>query len=114
MDSQPFGYYPCCEGYGSLTRVASEYLEEDPTLVEIVRYLRAQEAVINQIASDLVMSRTPTARQNPGDHEVATASNNEHILVGRPIRSLRSALTFMLAHPTMTPAELHHNLDAFC
>ncbi|KAE8773773.1 40S ribosomal protein S5-1 [Hordeum vulgare] len=76
MNSRPFCYYPSRESYGSLTRVASEDQESDPAPVQVVRYLRAQEALIHQITSDLVMSRTPTARRTPTSYEAAIASNN--------------------------------------
>ncbi|KAE8767145.1 hypothetical protein D1007_61530 [Hordeum vulgare] len=91
MNSRPFSYYPSREGYGSLTRVASEDQDIDPALVQVVRYLRAQEALIDQITFDLVMNRTPTARWTLASYEAATASINQHVFVRRPIGPLRFA-----------------------
>ncbi|KAE8793029.1 hypothetical protein D1007_32344 [Hordeum vulgare] len=88
MNSRPFCYYPSREGYGSQTQVASEDFELDPALVLIVHYLKVREALIDQITSEFVMNRTPTARRTTASHEAATASSNQPILVGRPIGSL--------------------------
>ncbi|KAE8774765.1 hypothetical protein D1007_52789 [Hordeum vulgare] len=81
MNSRPFCYYPSREGYGSLTRVASEDLRAAPAMVHVVRYLKAHEALLDQITSDLVMSRMPTALRSPASHEAATASSNQHIFL---------------------------------
>uniref|UniRef100_A0A8I6X1L1 Uncharacterized protein n=1 Tax=Hordeum vulgare subsp. vulgare TaxID=112509 RepID=A0A8I6X1L1_HORVV len=107
MNSRLFFYYPSREDYGSLTRVANGDLEGDPTLVQVVRYLRAQEALVDLITSNLIMSRMPTARRTPTSYEATAASNNQHVFFGRHVGPLR------FAPPAMTPAELHHSLDAF-
>lgn len=114
MNNRSVCYYPSHDGYGSPTHVANEDLETHPALVQVVRYLRAHEALIKHITSDFVVSCTPTTRWTPASHEAATASSNHPVLARRPILSVRSAPSFMLANPTMTLVELHRSLDAFC
>ncbi|KAE8799445.1 hypothetical protein D1007_25213 [Hordeum vulgare] len=47
-----FYYYPSREGYGRPIQVTSGDHETDPALLHLVRYVRAQEALYDQVTLD--------------------------------------------------------------
>ncbi|KAE8793590.1 hypothetical protein D1007_31749 [Hordeum vulgare] len=49
--------YPSREGYGSLIQVANGDHETNPALLHLVRYLRAQEALYDQVTLNLLAAR---------------------------------------------------------
>jgi hypothetical protein len=108
VNCRSFYYYPSREGYGRPTQVANGDHETDPALVHLVRYLRAQEALFDQVTNDLIETRRTLALLTPVRSEAAPATDNPIVLFGRPIKPARSA---PVAHPGnafVTPDELRH------
>ncbi|KAE8819632.1 hypothetical protein D1007_02276 [Hordeum vulgare] len=83
-----FYNYPSREGYGRPLQVANGGLETDPAQLHLVRYLRVQEALYDQVTLDLVAAREELARLDPRRREVDPDATNPVVLFGRPIELL--------------------------
>jgi hypothetical protein len=113
VNCRSFYYYPSRESYGSPTQVSNGDHETDPTLVHLVCYLRAQEALFDQITLDLIATRRTLALLTPVRSEDAPTTDTPIVLFGRPIKPSWSA---PVAHPGnafVSPDELRHLLGIF-
>ncbi|KAE8793699.1 hypothetical protein D1007_31736 [Hordeum vulgare] len=63
-------YYPSREGYGRPLQVASGVHETDPALLHLMCYLRAQEALYDQVTLDLLAACEDLDRLDPRRREV--------------------------------------------
>ena len=113
MNIRPFYYYPSREGYGSPTQVANGDHETDPALVHLVRYLRAQEALFDQVTLDLIATRRTLALLAPVRSEAALAIDTPIVLLGRPVEPPRSAPVVHPGNAFASPDELRRLLGIF-
>ncbi|KAE8803517.1 hypothetical protein D1007_20592 [Hordeum vulgare] len=97
------------EGYGRPLQVANRDHETDPALLHLVRYLRAQEALYDQVTLDLLAAREELARLDPRRREVEPDISNPVVLFGRPIEVLRSGAAAKPNQVLISPKELRHS-----
>ncbi|KAE8780469.1 hypothetical protein D1007_46393 [Hordeum vulgare] len=93
-------------GYGRLLQFASGDHETDPSLLHLVRYMRAQEALYEQVTLDLIAARGEMARLDPRRIEVEPDASNPVVLFGRPIELLTSSPASELNHAPISHEEL--------
>ncbi|KAE8821866.1 hypothetical protein D1007_00057 [Hordeum vulgare] len=93
------------EGFGRPIQVASGDHETDSALLHLVRYMRAQEALYDQVTLDLIAARTDLARLRR--REVEPEASNPIVLFGRPIVLQRSVPAASPNHAPISPEELH-------
>ncbi|KAE8806737.1 hypothetical protein D1007_17096 [Hordeum vulgare] len=110
VNYRSFYYYPSLEGYGMPLQVASGDHETDPALLHLVRYLRAQEALYDQVTLDLIAARGELARLDPMRREVEPNMRNLVVLFGRPIELLRSGPALEPNHAPISLEELRRIL----
>ena len=113
INIHPFYYYPSCEGYGSPTQVANGDHEMDPTLVHLVRYLRAQEALFDQVTLDLIATCRTLALLTPMGREAASTTDAPIVLLGRPVEPPRSAPVIYPGNAFASPGELRRLLETY-
>ena len=113
VNTRPFFYYPSREGYGSPTQVANVDHESDPALVHLVRYLRAQEALFDQVTNDLIATRRTLALLTPVRSEAATDTDTPIMLLGRPVEPPRSAPVIYPGNAFASPGELRRLLETY-
>ncbi|KAE8777795.1 hypothetical protein D1007_49381 [Hordeum vulgare] len=90
VNCRSFYYYPSREGYGRPHQVANGDHETDPVLLHVVRYLKAQEALYDQVTVDLLAALEELARLDPRRRGVEHDASNPVVLFGRPIEFMRS------------------------
>ncbi|KAE8785255.1 hypothetical protein D1007_41090 [Hordeum vulgare] len=108
VNCRSFYYYPSREGYGRPIQVASGDHETDPALLHLVRYVRAQEALYDQVTLDLISARAELARLRR--REAEPEASNHVVLFGRRIELERSLPAIDPNHAPITPEELHRIL----
>ncbi|KAE8785248.1 hypothetical protein D1007_41083 [Hordeum vulgare] len=108
VNCRSFYYYPSREGYGRAIQVASGDHETDPALLHLVRYVRAQEALYDQVTLDLITARTELARLRR--REAEPEASNPVVLFGRPIELQQSVTAADPNHAPISPEELCHIL----
>lgn len=113
VDCRSFYYYPSREGYGSPTQVANGDQEPDPALVHLVRYLRVQEAIFDQVTNDLIETRRTLALLTPARREATPASGTPTMLFGRPIEPPEPAPVVYPGNAFVTPGELRRLLEVY-
>jgi hypothetical protein len=113
VNIRPFYYYPSREGYGSPTQVANGDHESDPALVHLVRYLRAQEALFDQVTLDLIATRRTLALLTPVRSEAAPAVDTPIVLFGRPVEPPSSAPVIYPGNAFASPEELRRLLEPY-
>ncbi|KAE8769293.1 hypothetical protein D1007_59139 [Hordeum vulgare] len=96
------------EGHGRPIQDASGDHETDPTLLHLVRYLRAQEALYDHATLDLVTAHTELARLRR--REAETEASNPIVLFRRPIELQRSIPATDPSNAPISPDELHRIL----
>ncbi|KAE8817254.1 hypothetical protein D1007_05147 [Hordeum vulgare] len=101
-----FYYYPSREGYGRPLQVTNGDHETDPALLHLVRYLRAQEALYDQVTLDLLAAREELDRLYPRRREVDPNASNPVVLFGTPIELLRFVPAAELNHAPISLEEL--------
>ncbi|KAE8801874.1 hypothetical protein D1007_22504 [Hordeum vulgare] len=106
-------YYHSREGYGRPLQVASGDNETDPALLHLVRYLRAQAALYDQVTLDLLAAREKLVRLGPRRREVETDASNHVVLFGKPIELMRSVLAADPNHAHISPEELRRILGIY-
>ncbi|KAE8803206.1 hypothetical protein D1007_20978 [Hordeum vulgare] len=110
VNYRSFYYYPSREGYDRPLQVASGDHETDPALLHLVCYLRAEEALYDQVTLNLLAAREEPARLDPRRREVEPDANNPVVLFGRPIELLRSVPAAEQNHASISPQELRRIL----
>ncbi|KAE8818268.1 hypothetical protein D1007_03898 [Hordeum vulgare] len=110
VNSCSFYYYHSHEGYGRSSIVASKDQGTDPALLHLVCYIRAQEALYEEVTLDLIAARGELAHLNPRRREAERDASNQVVLFGRPIESLRSTPAADPNHAPISPKELHRIL----
>ncbi|KAE8810025.1 hypothetical protein D1007_13346 [Hordeum vulgare] len=110
VNCRPFYYYPSHESYGRPLQVANRDHETDTILLHLVRYLRAQEALYDQVTLDLLAAREELARLDLMRREVEPDARNPVVLFGRPIEPLRSVPAPKPNHTPISPEELRRIL----
>jgi hypothetical protein len=110
VNCRSFYYYPSREGYGSPIEVANGDQESDPALVHLVRYLRAHEALFDQVINDLITARRTLALLTPARRE---ATSTPTVLFGRPIEPSGPAPVVHPGNTFATPEELHRLLEVY-
>ncbi|KAE8794744.1 hypothetical protein D1007_30465 [Hordeum vulgare] len=108
VNCRTFYYYPSREGYGRTIQVVSGDHETDPTLLHLVRYVRAQEALYDQVTLDLIAARAELARLSR--REAEPEASNPVVLFGRLIELQRSVPAANLNHVPISPEELRRLL----
>ncbi|KAE8776924.1 hypothetical protein D1007_50360 [Hordeum vulgare] len=104
-----FYYYRSREGYGKLIQVATGDHETDPPpLLHLVRYVRAQEALYDQVTLALIAARTELARLRRREAEPKASS--PVVMFGRPIELQRSVSAADPNHAPISPEELRRIL----
>ncbi|KAE8783874.1 hypothetical protein D1007_42625 [Hordeum vulgare] len=88
VNCRTFYYYPSHEGYGRPPQITNGDQETDPALLHLVHYLRAWEALYDQVTLDLITSHAELARLRR--READPEANNPVVLFGRPIELVRS------------------------
>ncbi|KAE8808340.1 hypothetical protein D1007_15242 [Hordeum vulgare] len=78
-------YYPSHEGYGRPPQVTDGDQETDPALLNLMRYLRAQEALYEKVTLDLIAARGELAHLEPRSREEKPNASNLVVLFRRPI-----------------------------
>ncbi|KAE8795999.1 hypothetical protein D1007_29036 [Hordeum vulgare] len=111
VNCHSFYYYPTREGYGRPLQVASGDHETDPALLHLVHYLRAQEALHDQVTLDLLPAREELARLDPRRREVEPNASNPVVMFGRPIELLRFVPSVEPNHAPISPRELRRILE---
>ncbi|KAE8803219.1 hypothetical protein D1007_20995 [Hordeum vulgare] len=101
---------PGREGYGRLLQVASGDHEIDPALLHLVRYLRAQEALYDQVTLNLLAAHEELARLYLRRRKVEPDASNPIVLFGRPAELLRSIPPTELNHAHISLEELRRIL----
>ncbi|KAE8774881.1 hypothetical protein D1007_52691 [Hordeum vulgare] len=110
VNSRSFYYYSSCEGYGRPIQVAIRDHDTDPSLLHVVRYLRAQEALYAQVTLDLLAAREELARLDLRRREVEPDAIKPAVLFGRPIELQRSVPAADPKHAPISPEELRRIL----
>ncbi|KAE8767211.1 hypothetical protein D1007_61468 [Hordeum vulgare] len=110
VNSRSFYYYPSHEGYGRLLQVANGDHETDLALLHLVNYIRAHEALYEQVTLDLIAARGELARLEPRRREAEPDASNPIVLFQRPIEPLRSNPAADPNHAAISPEELHRIL----
>ncbi|KAE8787396.1 hypothetical protein D1007_38669 [Hordeum vulgare] len=87
VNCRSFYYYPSRECYDRPLQVANGDHETDPALLHIVRYVRAQEALYDQVTLDLLGAREELARHDPRRREVDPNASNPVVLFGNRLSS---------------------------
>ena len=113
VNCRSFYYYPSREGYGSPTQVANGDHESDPALVHLVRYLRAQEALFDQVTLDLIETRRKLALLTPARSESAPATDAPILLLGRPVEPPSSDHVTYPGNAFASPGHLRRLLEAY-
>ncbi|KAE8783218.1 hypothetical protein D1007_43345 [Hordeum vulgare] len=108
-----FCYYPSRDGYGRLPQVANGDREMDPALLHLVRYIRAQEALYEQVTLDLIPPHGDLGCLTPRRRDAEPDATNPIVLFGRPIEPLRSTPLADSSHAPISLEELHHILGIF-
>ncbi|KAE8777956.1 hypothetical protein D1007_49246 [Hordeum vulgare] len=104
VNCRSFYYYPSREGYGRPIQVASGDHETDPALLHLVHYVRAQEALYDQVTLYLIAARAEMARLRR--REAEPEASNPLVLFGRPIELERSVPATDPSHAPISPEEL--------
>ena len=86
VNIRPFLYYPSRDGYGRPTQVTNREQESDPALVHLVCYLRAQEALFDQVTFDLIETRKTLALLTPTRSEAEPAIDTLKVLLGSSLQ----------------------------
>ncbi|KAE8784702.1 hypothetical protein D1007_41699 [Hordeum vulgare] len=110
VNYRSFYYYRSREGYGRPPQVASGSHETDPALLHLVRFMRAQKALYEQVTLDLIAARGELARLDLRRREVEPHTTNPVGLFGRPIEPLRSNPAAGPNHVPISPEELRRTL----
>ncbi|KAE8772334.1 hypothetical protein D1007_55677 [Hordeum vulgare] len=97
VNCRSFYYFPSREGYGRPIQVASGDHETDPALLHLVHYVRAQEALYDQVTLDLIAGRANMARLRR--REAKPEASNPVVLFGRPIELQRAENQINAATP---------------
>ncbi|KAE8795297.1 hypothetical protein D1007_29849 [Hordeum vulgare] len=105
-----FYYYPSREGYGRPLQVTSGDHETDPALLHLVRYLRAQEALYDQVTLVLLAAREELACLETRRRGVEPDGSNPVVLFEIPIELLRSISAADQNHAPNSCEELHRIL----
>ncbi|KAE8784905.1 hypothetical protein D1007_41436 [Hordeum vulgare] len=101
VNCRSFHYYPSHEGYGRPLQVTSRDHETDPALLHLVRYLRAQEALYDQVTLDLLVTREELACLDPRRREVEPDASNYVVFFGRPIELLSARRSSLFSRNPM-------------
>ena len=80
-------------------------------MVHLVRYLRAQEALFDQVNLDLIATRRMLAHLTPVRSEAATATDTPIVLLGRPVEPPSSAPVIYPGSAFASPEELRRLLE---
>ena len=80
-------------------------------MVHLVRYLRAQEALFDQVNLDLIETRRTLALLTPVRREATTATNTPVVLLGRPVEPPSSAPVIYPGSAFASPEELRRLLE---
>ncbi|KAE8809433.1 hypothetical protein D1007_13952 [Hordeum vulgare] len=104
VNCRSFYYYPSQEGYGRSIQVTSTDHETDPALLHLVRYVRAHEALYDQVTLDLIAARAELTRLRR--REAEPEASNPVVLFGRPIELQRSVPAADPNHAPISPEEL--------
>ena len=113
VNCRSFYYYPSREGYGRPTQVANGDHESDPALVHLVRFLKAQEALFDQVTLDLIETRMALTRLTPARSEVAHATDTPIVLPGRPVEPPSSDHVIHPGNAIASPGDLRRLLEAY-
>ncbi|KAE8776563.1 hypothetical protein D1007_50786 [Hordeum vulgare] len=108
VNCRSFYYYPSREGYGRPIQVASGDQETIPALLHLVRFVRAQEALYDQVTLDLIAVRAELARLRR--REAEQEASNLEVLFGRLIELQWSVPAADPSHEPISPEELRHIL----
>jgi hypothetical protein len=81
--------------------------------VHLVRYLRAQEALFDQVTLDLIATRRTLALLTLVSSEAAPTIDTMIVLLGRPVEPPRSAPVTHLGNAFVSPEELRRLLVIF-
>ncbi|KAE8803437.1 hypothetical protein D1007_20665 [Hordeum vulgare] len=104
VNCRSFYYYPNREGYGRPIQVAIGDHETDPTLLHLVRYVRAQEALYDQVTLDLIAACVELARLRR--REAEPEARNPVVLFGRPTELQRFVPAADPTHAPVSPEKL--------
>ncbi|KAE8770076.1 hypothetical protein D1007_58242 [Hordeum vulgare] len=92
VNCRSFYYHPSHECYNRPPQVANGDHEIDPTLLHLVRYIRAQDALYEHVTLDLIAARRELARLTPRRRESEPYATNLVVSFGRPIEPLSCLL----------------------
>ncbi|KAE8816564.1 hypothetical protein D1007_05899 [Hordeum vulgare] len=106
-----FYYYASREGYGRPIQVANGDHETDPALLHLVRYVRAQEALYDQVTLDLIAARAELTHLRR--RETEPEAGNPVVFFGRPIELQRSVPAANPDHAPISLEELRRILGIF-
>ncbi|KAE8817270.1 hypothetical protein D1007_05169 [Hordeum vulgare] len=108
VNCRSFYYYPSREGYGRPIQVASGDHETDPALLHLVRYVRAKQAVYDQVTLDLFAARVelPRLRRREAEPEASKLV----VMFGRPTELQWSVPAADPNHAPISPEELRRIL----
>ncbi|KAE8803212.1 hypothetical protein D1007_20988 [Hordeum vulgare] len=108
VNCRSFYYYPSREGYGRLIHLTSGDHETDPALLHLVRYVRVQEALYDQVTLDVIAAHVELVRLRR--REAEPEASNHVVLFGRLIELQRFDPAIDPNHAHVSPEELRRIL----
>lgn len=113
VNCRSFSYYLSREGYSRPPEVTNRENETDFTLLHLVCFIRAQEALYEHVTLDLIAVRGELSRQTPRRREAEPDATNPVVFFGRSIEPLRSTPAADHNHAHISLEQLCHILGFF-